>query len=104
MEENKFLFVIFRKGEDASVRFEGFRFWNFPAGDLAEAESVWKKAKSAVKKGDYPALPKISDSPIAHVRPHGRNGNDKIRTPQGTMEMKRCFWLNADYIRKSLGN
>lgn len=105
LEENRFLFIIFRKSKtDKAIYFEGFKFWNFPAADLPEAEKVWKKARLAVKKGEYSALPKIADSSIAHVRPHGRNREDKIETPQGKMEMKRCFWLNAKYIKKSLEN
>lgn len=102
LEENKFLFIIFKKQENGSIVFKGFKFWNFPAEDLVEAEKVWNQTRLAVKKGEYSSLPRISDNPVAHVRPHGRNGMDKIATPQGTMEMKRCFWLNADYIRKSL--
>lgn len=105
LEEKRFLFVVFKKDKSSdNIYFEGFKFWNFPVIDMPEVQKVWETTKKMTKTGNYTSLPKISDSPISHVRPHGKNGEDKIETPQGTMEMKRCFWLNADYIRKSLEN
>jgi hypothetical protein len=32
------------------------------------------------------------------VRPKARDGNDKLLTPQGDLQVKKCFWLNKDYI------
>lgn len=105
LEEDRFLFIIFKKDKSGDgISFEGFKFWNFPAVDMPEAQKVWETTKEMINSGNYISLPKISDSPLSHVRPHGKNGEDKIETPQGTMEMRRCFWLNADYIRKSLEN
>ena len=105
LEEDRFLFIIFKKDKSGDrISFEGFKFWNFPVIDMPEAQKVWEATKKITKSGNYTSSPKISDNPISHVRPHGRNGEDKIETPQGTMEMKRCFWLNADYIRQSLEN
>jgi len=37
-----------------------------------------------------------------HVRPHGRNSKDRIKTLDGHTEVKRCFWINAKYIQKQL--
>ena len=70
--------------------------------DLAEAERVFDKTVDCINKGKYEDLPKMSESDIAHVRPHGRDGNDTSETPQHTQEIKRCFWLNAKYIQKAL--
>ena len=70
--------------------------------DISEAESVWQKTIDCINEGRYEDLPKISESAVAHVRPHGKNSQDTIITPQGTMEMKKCFWLNAKYIQKTL--
>ena len=47
---------------------------------------------------------------MTHVRPHGKDSLDVIDLPvtdEFTGEdvyTKHCFWLNADYIRKSLEN
>lgn len=105
LETRKFLFVIFQKtkGSDEIV-LKKTMFWNFPMKDIAEAERVWEKTIDCINEGRYADLPKISDSEVAHVRPHGRNARDTCETPQGTMEMKRCFWLNAKYIQKAIEN
>lgn len=105
LETQKFFFVIFQKvkGSNAIV-FRKVMFWNFPMSDIAEARRVWDKTIECIRESRYNDLPKISESPVAHVRPHGKNSNDTLVTPQGTMEMKRCFWLNAKYIQKVIEN
>ncbi|MCH5210171.1 MAG: hypothetical protein J1F01_04325 [Oscillospiraceae bacterium] len=47
-------------------------------------------------------LPKQSESRVAHVRPHGRNGDDKLPLPDGRMMTKQCFWLNNSYIAEQI--
>ena len=105
LETKRFLFVVFQKikGSDEIV-FKKIKFWNFPMEDLEEAERVWNKTIDCINEGRYEDLPKISESRVAHVRPHGRNAQDTLETPQGTQEMKRCFWLNAKYIEKAIEN
>jgi DNA mismatch repair endonuclease MutH len=103
LDSNRFLFVIFQKLKGTeNIVLKKVKFWNFPALDLPEAESVFDKTIECIRVGRYADLPKISENRVAHVRPHGRDGMDKIKTPQGTMEMKRCFWLNAKYVQKAL--
>ncbi len=103
LETKKFLFVVFQKQKGgSSIILKKIKFWNFPMSDLAEAEKVWQKTIDCINEGRYHELPKIKDSNIAHVRPHGANKEDKKETPQGTMETKKCFWLNAKYIQKAL--
>ncbi|MDD4728921.1 MAG: Sau3AI family type II restriction endonuclease [Dysgonamonadaceae bacterium] len=103
-EEKRFLFVIFKKDKEGkSISFQGWKFWNFPAFDMEEAQRIWELNKEMIQSGKYDSLPKVSDSKIVHVRPHGRNREDKIETPHGTMETKKCFWIHANYIKESLG-
>jgi DNA mismatch repair protein MutH len=103
LETKKFLFVVFQKVKNSqNVIFKKYLFWNFPESDMSLARSVFEHAKLKVIAGDYANLPKISDNAVAHVRPHGKNASDKIATPQGGLELKRCFWLNAKYIQKVL--
>jgi len=105
LEAKKFLFVIFQKKKDSKdIVFLKAMFWNFPIKDLPEARRVWEKSIDCINEGRYEDLPKIKDSPIAHVRPHGADSQDKIRTPQGSYEVKRCFWLNAKYIQQAIKN
>jgi len=101
LETKKFLFVVFQKIKRSDdIVLKKTMFWNFPMKDLDEVESVWSKTIDCINEGRYEDLPKISESDIAHVRPHGKDSQDTLETPQGTQEIKRSFWLNAKYIQK----
>lgn len=95
--EQKFLLVVFQEDSTRQERLLGAFLWNMPYEDRQEAMRVWEETKKRVGV-DATDLPKISESPVAHVRPKGRDANDKIPTPQGGMHTKQCFWLNANYI------
>ena len=103
LEMNKFLFVVFQKikGSDEII-LKKIKFWNFPMQDLAEAERVFDKTIDCINSGRYEDLPKMSESAVAHVRPHAKDASDTLETPQHTREIKRCFWLNSKYIQKTL--
>jgi DNA mismatch repair protein MutH len=100
--EKKFLFVIFRPDKNGVERLDRVLLWNMPYGDRLEAMRVWEDTKRRVAI-DATDLPKSSESHIAHVRPKGRNGSDKIATPQGGMHLRQCFWLNAGYLEQVIG-
>ncbi len=105
LETKKFLFVIFQKQKNSqNIILKKTMFWNFPMKDIAEAERVWQKTIDCINEGKYEDLPKISESYVSHVRPHGKDSKDTIETPQKTQEMKRCFWLNAKYIQQAIEN
>ena len=105
LETKKFLFVVFQKQKGSSdIILRKILFWNFPMKDISEAEKVWQKAVDCVNEGRYDQMPKISESPVAHVRPHGKNAADTLETPQKTHEVKRCFWLNAKYVQQAIEN
>jgi len=95
----KFLFVVFRMGDDHVERLEAVFFWTMPYDDRLEARRVWELTKEHVGI-DARFLPTSADSRVAHVRPKAANGNDKIETPQRTFLVKKCFWLNAGYIKE----
>jgi DNA mismatch repair protein MutH len=103
LEMNRFLFVVFQKiAGSEDIVLKKIKFWNFPIGDLPKVERVFDMAVDCINKGKYSDMPKISGNTVAHVRPHGKDARDTIETPQGTREIKRCFWLNAKYIQKAL--
>ncbi|MDP3955887.1 MAG: Sau3AI family type II restriction endonuclease [bacterium] len=105
LETKKFLFVVFQKQESSDdIILRKTMFWNFPMKNIGEAENVWQKTINCINEGRYDELPKMSDSYVAHVRPHGKDSTDTIETPQKTQEMKRCFWLNAKYIQQAIEN
>ncbi|MEO8637670.1 MAG: Sau3AI family type II restriction endonuclease [Candidatus Taylorbacteria bacterium] len=105
LETKKFLFVVFQKQKGSDdIILKKTMFWNFPMKDISEAENVWQKTIDCINDGRYDKLPKLKDSHVAHVRPHGKDSTDTIATPQNTQEMKRCFWLNAKYIQQAIEN
>jgi hypothetical protein len=74
-----------------------------PYVDRLEAQRVWEETKARVAI-DATNLPRQKDSYVAHVRPKGRDGEDKLPTPQGGMYLKQCFWLNSSYIAEAVKN
>ena len=86
-------------------------FWNIPNEDLEEVRRVWQKTVQTIRRGVtlIPSghrvkndLPKQAESPVAHVRPHGRDGADVSPLPDGRMMAKQCFWLNNTYIAEQI--
>ena len=109
IEPAKFMFVIFREKEENEYVFERIKFWNIPAKDLEEVRRVWERTIDIIKAGVvleddgkyiHNNLPKASESPVAHVRPHARDAADTYTLPDGREMTKQCFWFNNSYIRR----
>ena len=107
----KFLFVIFQEQENGEYIFEKAKFWNISNEDLEQARIVWERTVKAIRngvqliktsRGVSNNLPKQSENPVSHVRPHEKDGNDKLPLPDGRMMTKQCFWLNNSYILKQI--
>ena len=104
---HRFFFVIFRKsesGNDAQAILERVMFWAMPVGDLDKSEEYWRDTRDKVRRGDYTHFIKSTEHPISHVRPKAKNSDDKMLTPQGTMEKKKCYWLNRKYVLDKIVN
>lgn len=102
LNERKFLFVIFQKTDSNHDILQRIKFWNFPMEDISEVKWVWEETVKRIKNKKANKLPTIKENRVSHVRPHGRNADDKIETGYGTKEVKKCFWLNAKYIQEQL--
>lgn len=124
LETKKFLFIIFQKINNSdNIVLKKIKFWNFPAKDINEAKRVWEKTVELINQGKIVKemrtqkngkekritnFPGTTFNGIAHVRPHGRNSADTAELPVIDLNTgekkytKHCFWLNADYIQKSL--
>ena len=98
----RFFFVVFQDDAQGVPRLKKVKFWSVPPKDMYEVKEVWEDTKTKVAKGRYDDFFGASDHDIAHVRPKGRNAADKMKTPQGGMQSKKCFWLNRGYILKQL--
>ena len=99
----RYLFIIYQYLDENTLVFKKAMFWNVPEKDLnTEIKRVWENTVERIKNNEYDNLPKISESPILHVRPHARNTRDTYPTLDGKQAIKKCFWLNANYIKKQI--
>ena len=99
----KYLFMIYQYVDDDTLIFKKAMFWNVPEKDLnSEIKNVWETTVERIKNNEYDNLPKISENPVLHVRPHAQNANDTYPTLDGKQAIKKCFWLNASYIKKQI--
>lgn len=100
---NKYLFMIYQYIDKNTLIFKKAMFWNVPEKDLnTEIKRVWENTIKRIKNNEYNNLPKISESHILHVRPHARNAQDTYPTLDGKKAIKKCFWLNASYIKQQI--
>lgn len=107
----KFMFVIFQQRADGQYVFDRVMFWNIPNEDLEQVRLVWERTVHIIREGVQliPTargisnnLPKKTENPVAHVRPHGIDASDKLPLPDGRMMTKQCFWLNNTYIAEQI--
>ncbi len=111
-ENKKHLWIIFKsminfeKQSDLKLEdiiLDKVMFWNMPIEDLeGSMYKVWRDTTEKIKKGDYENFIKISDGEISHIRPKAKDSSDVEITPQGTYERKKCFWLNAKYVKEQI--
>lgn len=102
--EQKYLFVIYRESETESGRFllDDVMFWQMPEADLPEARRCYDEMQRRIRMGKAEDSVKSSENRCCHVRPHGRDSQDTIPTPQGDEVVKRSFWLNQAYLKDEI--
>ena len=126
--KKRYLFVFFKTNNDGIYILEKFKIWNMPKKDIQECERVWINTKKIISSGNIfnsyvrdkqtgkfrltkkgepykkNNFPKIKDSKVCHVRPHGSDASSVYDLPVpdkklGVMEYtKQCFWLNSSYV------
>ena len=112
LRETRFLFVVYKYDKQGELRLKGCQFWNIPYEDLEEnVKTVWERTQTVIREGlkterrngkNYNNLPKASENPVCHVRPHAQNSKDTYELPDGRLYPKQCFWLNNNYILSQL--
>ena len=95
----RFFFIVFQKDENGVLKLKKIMFWTMPAADLLIAKNFWLDTKQKIANDDYNNFIKISDKMICHIRPKGTDSKEKMETPSGRMEKKKCYWLNSNYIK-----
>ena len=98
--ESKFLFLIYQDGDEGDY-FKGFKLWSMPYEDRLESERVWNDTVDKIRENNTNFL-KISQTNVAHVRPHATNNTYVDELPNGETFPKKCFWFNSGYIKKEL--
>jgi len=100
---SKFIFVLFKRDEkDSEYYLDKVMFWQIPESDYEIFKQVWEDTKLKIQRGDYDHFIKLSENSVSHIRPKGKDSKDLMYTPQGTLEKKKCFWINQEYIQKNI--
>lgn len=113
-EETKFLFIIFQYNETKKQNANRIPYltkvmlWNMPEKTIqTNLKEMWQQGRNVLqegvelkstKRGIGNNLPKAKDNPVVHVRPKAKNGQDKVRLPDGQMITKQAYWLDRKYI------
>lgn len=100
--EKKYLFVIYREDEAGEYRLADVAFWQMPDEDVEEPKRCYEEMRSRVARERARDSVKSSENRCCHVRPHGRDSRDTLPTPQGDRVVKKCFWLNAQYLKEEI--
>lgn len=95
----RFFFIIFQEDKFGSYRLKDVKFWTMPQQDMAVVQRVWMDTKKKVIKSDFDHFIKASDNMVGHVRPKGRDSHDLMEAADGSMQKKKCFWLNSSYTK-----
>ena len=96
-----FVFKIKNKDDNDPI-FHKVKFWKMNETDLDFVNKFWELTKESIRIGDYKNFITIKNDFICHVRTKGLNNKDLMKTPQGTIEPKRGFWLNASYLKNQI--
>jgi DNA mismatch repair protein MutH len=101
---SEFVFFIFniKSKEDKNPILQSAKIWKMNKSDLDLASKFWELTKENVRIGDYKNFITIKNNFICHVRTKGLNSKDLMKTPQGTIEPKRGYWLNASYLKTQI--
>jgi DNA mismatch repair protein MutH len=101
---SEFLFVIFQLSNNSKINptLAKAMFWKMSEEDLGLASKFWELTKDNIYRGDYKNFISIKNNFICHVRSKGINSEDLMKTPQGTLEPKKAYWLNSSFIKTQI--
>jgi DNA mismatch repair protein MutH len=99
--ESKFMFV-FWENINNEFYLRKITFWNAPPKEVIEAKRIWEKTKLLILDKQADNLPKTTESYFVHIRPHGRDSNDRYPTHYGVDVKKQSFWIHKNYIEENI--
>src|SRR4051812_1018991 len=77
-------------------------FWRPTSHELELIAREWEVYRLEIREGRANRLSPASNTTAIHVRPHGRDGQDRVQAPGEPDARKQSFWLNKPYIQKVL--
>ena len=90
------------KQEEFIIKNEWKNYQNEVLFGACKVKKVINKSKKGYK--EVSGLSKASQTKIIHIRPHGRDSNDRDSDSLGNNIVKQCFWLNKKFIQKLINN
>jgi DNA mismatch repair protein MutH len=79
-------------------------FWSPTSEDISAIQAEWERFVDVIRLGQADRLPTAASTGYIHLRPKGRDGRDVEEAPGGLRVVKRCFWLNSDYVRRIIAD
>lgn len=73
--------------------------WSPSDQELEAIESEWERFVELIRTGAADRLPTAASTSYIHVRPKGRDSTDTEPAPGIHRIMKKCFWLNSEYVK-----
>ena len=111
-ENKKHLWIIFKSDisfkKQSEIPLDSLKlykvmFWNMPIRDLeGPMYDLWKDTTDKIRIGVYDKFITSKENKVGHIRPKAISVKDLMKTPQGTFEKKKCFWLNSKYIAEQI--
>lgn len=118
--ETKILYVIFeykqteKENPHRELYFSGVKLWNMPYQDLEDLREFYREVQSilnegvqltSISRGISNNLPGAGSNGKFHIRPKGKDGNDKVTLPvTGEQITKQGFWFDKEYVVKVINN
>jgi len=90
------------KEEESTIIQEWEDYKNEVLSGACKVVKVINKSKKGYK--EVSDLSKASQTTVIHMRPHGRDSNDRDTDSLGNSIVKQCFWLNKKFIQKLINN
>lgn len=106
--EQRYLFIVFRYDENDVLILDKIKLWNMPLSVLdTKLKETWEETVKVIKEGlvievkgnkKYDNMPASTFNRVCHTRPHAQNSSDTYTLPDGREHVKKCFWLDREYI------
>lgn len=74
--------------------------WEPSREELRGIRWEWEQYRDRVKNGLAGEPLNEAATSYIHVRPHGRDGSDRVDAPGGVVVARMCFWLNRHFIQE----